>query len=84
LLRPQHWFKNGFVFGFLWLDFVFRWQLVPKPLQRMMLSFILFFAGMFFVSNTDGIRIFGEYIPMATLSVVSVIFHQSSISNDSQ
>jgi hypothetical protein len=84
LLRPQHWFKNGFVFGFLWLDFVFRWQLVPKPLQRMMLSFILFFAGMFFVSNTDGIRIFSEYIPMATLSVVSVIFHQSSISNDSQ
>ncbi|SVD92168.1 uncharacterized protein METZ01_LOCUS445022, partial [marine metagenome] len=24
------------------------------------------------------------YIPMATLSVVSVIFHQSNVSNDSQ
>jgi hypothetical protein len=64
--------------------FVFRWELVPKPLQRMMLSFILFFAGMFFVGNIDEIRIFGEYIPMATLSVVSVIFHQSSVSNDFQ
>ena len=72
------------VFGLLCLVFVFSWQLVPKPLQRMMLSFILFFAGMFFVGNIDEIRIFGEYIPMATLSVVSVIFHQSSVSNDFQ
>jgi hypothetical protein len=64
--------------------FDFGWELVPKPLQRMMLSFILFFAGMFFVGNIDEIRIFGEYIPMATLSVVSVIFHQSSVSNDFQ
>ena len=71
------------VFGFLWLIFVSRWQLIPKPLQRMMLSFILFFAGMFFVGNIDEIRIFGEYVPMVTLSVVTIIFHQSSELNGS-
>ena len=71
------------VFGFLWLVFISRWKLIPKPLQRMMLSFILFFAGMFFVGNIDEIRIFGEYIPIVTLSVVSIIFHQSSVLNGS-
>jgi len=49
----------------------------------MMLSFILFFAGMFFVGNIDEIRIFGEYIPIVTLSVASIIFHQSSLLNGS-
>ena len=71
------------VFGFLWLVFISRWQLIPKPLQRMMLSFILFFAGMFFVGNIDEIRIFGEYIPIVTLSVASIIFHKSSVLNGS-
>lgn len=49
----------------------------------MMLSFILFFAGMFFVGNIDEIRIFGEYVPMVTLSVVSIIFHHNSVQNGS-
>ena len=71
------------VFGFLLLVFVSLWQLIPKPLQRMMLSFILFFAGIFFVGNIDEIGIFGVYVPMVTLSVVSIIFHQSSVLNGS-
>ena len=47
------------------------------------LYLLQFFAGMFFVGNIDEIRIFGEYVPMVTLSVVSIIFHQSSVLNGS-
>jgi len=39
---------------------------------------------MFFVGNIDEVRIFGEYIPMATLAVVSVISNQNRASNDRQ
>jgi hypothetical protein len=39
---------------------------------------------MFFVGNIDEVRIFGEYIPIATLAVISVIIHQNRVPNDCQ
>ena len=62
---------NAFaVFGFLWILFALDGR-IPQKLSRLYYPFIPYFIGMMFVGNLSEIRIFAEFIPIVTLTLLA-------------